>query len=608
MPRDAPDAPDGRYNRTRMRSRGAVLAILSALLLALALPNDLFPYGSPLFGVLALAPLLAAVYRTRGYAGAARLGVIFGAASSIASNFWLIFFQSFSVWTLGGVTLAYVAYFALLAPLLRFVAGVPRGLPGGLPDAPCRAVTPGGMPRAYRPIAVAVLWTLYEFLKSSGYLGYPWGLIAYPVHAVTPLVQFVEITGVWGLCLLMALINAVAAEWLDLVLDGRRPPRVPARLWQATGAAALLVVAALGFGVAALARPLPRIATLDVVLVQHNANPWQSGDDAGALATLQRLTGEGMAAAPTPPDLVVWSETALRWPVIGAQAAAAGNSAPVVPGALTGLPVPLLTGVPWVVSEEPLQAMNAAMLVAPGGAVLHHYGKQHLVPFAESVPFWEVPAVRRLFSDLIGLEGAVASGRRGHHLPTAGTRRRPRCGSPPPICFEDAFPYLNRRFVRAGADLLINLTNDAWSQTVSAETQHFVAARLRAVENRRVLIRATNGGVTAAVDPVGPHHRRRSPPVHRNRAAPPGAGVPPRRRHRVHAFRRLPAGAARRRAGAVHIHAAAPRRANRIAYRPPCCCSRQRGPKIACRLRSVRASRGAPPAIARPPSSSSTPS
>ena len=485
-----PAFPDDRYNRTRMRSRGAVLAIASALLMALALPNELFPYGSPLFGVLALAPLLAAIYRTGSYAGAARLGVIFGAASSIATNFWLIFFQSFSAWTLGGVTLVYVAYFALLAPLLRFIAG-----------------QPGGLPRAYRPIAVAVVWTLYEFLKSSGYLGYPWGLIAYPVHAVTPLVQFVEITGVWGLCLLMALVNAVAAEWLDLALAARRPRRVPARLWQATAAAALLVVAALGYGVAALARPLPRIATLDVVLVQHNANPWQSGDDAGVLAALQRLTGAGVAAAPVPPDLVVWSETALTWPVIGAQAASAQAAGaevpePIVPSPFTGLPVPLLTGVPWVVSEAPLQAMNAAMLVAPGGAVLAHYGKQHLVPFAESVPFWEVPAVRRLFSDLIGLQSTWVPGATAtiYELPV---RDGGRVRFATPICFEDAFPGLNRRFVRAGADLLINLTNDAWSQTVSAETQHFVAARLRAVEHRRVLIRATNGGVTAAVDPWG---------------------------------------------------------------------------------------------------------
>ncbi|MDE0027639.1 MAG: apolipoprotein N-acyltransferase [Spirochaetaceae bacterium] len=482
-----------------MRLRGAALAVFAALLLALALPNDLFPYGSPLLGVFALAPLLAALYRTPSYAAAARVGVIFGAVSSAASNFWLMFFQTFSVWTLGGVTLAYVAYFAVLGPLVRFIAGAPdrrprRGspaMPGG--NAPA-------MPHAYRAIAVAVLWTLYEYLKSSGYLGFPWGLIAYPVHAITPLVQFVDITGVWGLSLLMALVNAVAAEWLDLALGRRRPPSVPARLWQSTGAAALLVVAALGYGAAALARPLPNVATLDVVLVQHNANPWQSGADDAVLATLRRLTGEGLAAAPEPPDLVVWSETALTWPVIGAQAADADT--PAVPAALTGLPVPLLTGVPWVVGTEPLQAMNAAVLVAPGGALLGHYGKQHLVPFAESVPFWEVPAIRRLFTGLIGLQAPWVPGAAAtiHELPVrdGGTVR-----FATPICFEDAFPYLNRRFVRAGADLLINLTNDAWSQTVSAETQHFVAARLRAVENRRVLIRATNGGVTAAVDPWG---------------------------------------------------------------------------------------------------------
>ena len=490
-----------------MRFRGAALAIFSALLLALALPNDLFPYGSPLFGVFALAPLLAALYGTRTYAAAARLGVMFGAVSSVASNFWLVFFQNFSVWTLGGVTLAYVACFAVLAPLLRFFAGAPGGGPvrtlPAVPDGGESAV-PGGrssaMPRAYRPFAVAVLWTLYEYLKSSGYLGYPWGLIAYPVHAVTPLVQFVDITGVWGLSLLMALVNAVAAEWLDLALGGRRPSRVPARIRQATGAVALLAVAALGYGAAELARPLPRSATLDVVLVQHNANPWQSGDDDAVLATLLRLSGEGLAAAPAPPDLVVWSETALTWPVIGAQAADADT--PVVPGALTGLPVPLLTGVPWVVGTEPLQAMNAAVLVAPGGAVLDHYGKQHLVPFAESVPFWEVPAIRRLFRNLIGLQAPWVPGPAAtiYELPV---RDGEAIRFATPICFEDAFPYLNRRFVRAGADLLINLTNDAWSQTVSAETQHFVAARLRAVENRRVLIRATNGGVTAAVDPWG---------------------------------------------------------------------------------------------------------
>ncbi len=72
-----------------------------------------------------------------------------------------------------------------------------------------------------------------------------------------------------------------------------------------------------------------------------------------------------------------------------------------------------------------------------------------------------------------------------------------------PICFEDAFSDLCRRFIRDGADLWMNLTNDYWSKTVSSEYQHFQVARFRAVENRRVLVRSTNGGVTTVVGPTG---------------------------------------------------------------------------------------------------------
>ena len=122
----------------------------------------------------------------------------------------------------------------------------------------------------------------------------------------------------------------------------------------------------------------------------------------------------------------------MRWPVIGAppgtsaatNADAADAADPLVPAELTALPVPLLSGVPWVVSEAPFAAMNAAVLVAPGGAVLHHYGKQHLVPFAESVPFWEVPAVRRLFRDVIGLQATWVAGAAATIFELPGAHRR----------------------------------------------------------------------------------------------------------------------------------------------------------------------------------------
>ncbi len=453
-----------------------LLAVVSAVLLALALPNELFSLGSPLFGTVALAPLLVALYHTPSYRQAVGIGAVFGTLSSLLTNYWLLFFQDFSVWTLGGVTLAYLGWHALLAPILRFTSSVPA---------------------TYRPFAIAAVWALYEYLKSSGFLGYPWGLIAYPVHGLTPLIQLVDITGVWGLSLLMALVNAIAAEWLEPALYPRGTP-IPAHRWRGTAAVACLVAAALGYGTAALGREIPATGTADLVLVQHNSNPWLTGDAEETVETLQRLTADAIAARRHPPDLVVWSETAVTYPVLpGGE-----TTQPRVPAAVTGLSVPLLTGIPWLLEHDPVQAMNAALLVGPGGRVLDHYGKRHLVPFAESVPFWEVPAVRRFFNDVVGLHATWAAGSRwtvfALPLRAGGTLR-----FAAPICFEDSFPYINRRFVRAGADLLINLTNDAWSRTVSAETQHLVAAKLRAVENRRVLVRATNGGVTTAIDPWG---------------------------------------------------------------------------------------------------------
>ena len=72
-----------------------------------------------------------------------------------------------------------------------------------------------------------------------------------------------------------------------------------------------------------------------------------------------------------------------------------------------------------------------------------------------------------------------------------------------PICFEDAFSGLCRDFARDGADFFVNLTNDSWSRTVSALVQHVAAARFRAVENRRTLVRSTNGGISCVVGPYG---------------------------------------------------------------------------------------------------------
>ena len=75
-----------------------------------------------------------------------------------------------------------------------------------------------------------------------------------------------------------------------------------------------------------------------------------------------------------------------------------------------------------------------------------------------------------------------------------------------PICFEDTFPGLCREFIRRGAQVLVNMTNDSWSKSVACEMQHMSIALFRAVENRRTLVRATNGGITCVDRPQRPHH------------------------------------------------------------------------------------------------------
>jgi apolipoprotein N-acyltransferase len=134
---------------------------------------------------------------------------------------------------------------------------------------------------------------------------------------------------------------------------------------------------------------------------------------------------------------------------------------------------------------------NSAFLLSAEGKLLGRSDKVHLVPFGEYVPLAKaLPFVRKLVEGV----GDFSPGERLEALDTG----RGKIGVL--VCFEGIFPELSRRYARAGAQVLVNITNDAWYGRSSAPYQHLSMASFRAVENRLPLIRAANTGITAIID------------------------------------------------------------------------------------------------------------
>jgi apolipoprotein N-acyltransferase len=135
---------------------------------------------------------------------------------------------------------------------------------------------------------------------------------------------------------------------------------------------------------------------------------------------------------------------------------------------------------------------NSALLVAPSGVVVGRYDKVHLVPFGEFVP-WPFGFANKISTEI----GDYKAGDKVVVLP-AGEHR---IGAF--ICYESVFPNFVRQFAANGAELLVNISNDSWFGRTAARLQHLQIVRMRAAENRRWILRSTNDGITATIDPAG---------------------------------------------------------------------------------------------------------
>ena len=448
------------------------LIIFSSVLYSLSLPNEFLHYGSLFIGFIALVPLFYVIYTTQKLKESILQGGLFGLFSSVFIYFWLLFFEDFSVWTLSGVAAAHILYFIILTPVIALAAKY----------------------KLFRPFLVAGIWIGYEYLKSIGYLGFPWGLMAHSAE-IAPFVQIADITGQWGVSFLIVLVNTMILETML-----KRDKSIVYK-WIFT---IILFTASFIYGFYINNTKIPAVRSITVLLVQQDADSWISGKEIESIKKGQDLTRSELERSSLKPDIVIWSENAFRYPYT--ETSSKYKREPLDDPFnlfLKNINIPVLVGSPFVLNRETMSVLNAVILISPEGKILEYYGKSHPVPFAENIPFWKFNIVSSFFKNVIGINNEGWAMGEPNIIFKLPLKNGENVSFGAPICFEDSFPYISRNFIKNGADLLINLSNDSWSKTVSGETQHLAAARLRTIENRRTLIRSTNAGVSTIIDPWG---------------------------------------------------------------------------------------------------------
>jgi len=420
-----------------------VLALVSGLLLVLLFPGFNLTWLAPV----ALAPTLIACarepsWKRRWFYGWAA-GVVFWCGVCPWIEFVMDVHGGMGPWGGWGTFVLFGLYKGLHMAVFATLAGFL-------------------MPRWWAIPAVAALWTGIE--RTHGFFGFAWLDLGNAGIDMSWPMRLAPITGVYGLSFAFAMLSCAVA-----LLLVRRPRRE------------LLWLVALVVPIALPGAPKPAVGSRRALLVQPNIDTEMQWTEDNVRATEQKLAS--LSRAPGA-DLILWPEVPAPFYVSDAQFL--DYTARIAQTAGT----PFLFGaVGFTPQREPL---NSAVMMGPSGKIVDRYDKINLVPFGEFIPpmFGWVNRITKEIGDFVPGERVVVFPLDGHKLGAF-------------ICYESAFPDLVRQFVRGGAEVLVNLSNDGYFGHSAAHQQHLEIVRMRAAENRRWILRATNDGITAAIDPAG---------------------------------------------------------------------------------------------------------
>ncbi len=407
-------------------------------------------------------------------------------------------------------------------------------------------------------VAAPILWTALDLLAAR-FTSVPWDQLGYSQVDNGLVNQLAPWTGVYGITFLLVAANALLAgaivlREVSIRIEGKTAAVLfmPLTLFRPTFITCGLVlrerfvrtssvlagILLIAWGLAGLAMKSPDVPTsATAVLVQPNLDVGAEDNWSGPgewekhISDFTRLAkeecktyiagipqtgapnGETLCPPyPTHPDLVVWPEAPApyferdrRFRMAMADVAGSVDASLIIGG----------IGVDYSNDGQVLNEYNSAMVIDNVGGWIGRYDKIHLVPFGEYIPFKDLLTFAHKLTGRVG-EFSRGQNRRPFLLSPTSSGARHRYGVF--ICYEAVFAHEIRHFAANGAEVLVNISDDGWYGDTSAPWQHLNMARMRAIENRRWLLRDTNNGVTAAIDPYG--RVRESIPRHQADALP----------------------------------------------------------------------------------------
>lgn len=331
---------------------------------------------------------------------------------------------------------------------------------------------------------VPVVWVAVELARAH-VTSFPWDLLGYAQVDNLPLTRLATFTGVYGLSFVIALVNTVLA--LGFLLPRER--RTAVALFGVLAAIALQSGSAVPYPAA---HP-DRVAELVQVNLPIGEINWSPVYYDLTISQLVQLSTEGSATTrATDLPLIVWPESPAPFVTADSRfqhwlsALAQDSNAYLIIGSL---------GVGLTNQPNKPDMFNSAQLISPDGIFGPRYDKIHLVPFGEFVPFQNLLRFAESLTKSIG--EPLSRGKQRNVLSLDGHK----VGTF--ICYESIFPDEVLRFARNGAELLVNISDDGWYGEYGAPGQHLNMARMRAIENGRWLLRATNNGITTSISPLG---------------------------------------------------------------------------------------------------------